>query len=66
MRLLRRHRRVRLLGLGDRHEEVPGRVAGQRQDEEAERVLALAGHPARHFLMSIPEAEQADPSVSTE
>jgi glutamate synthase (NADPH/NADH) large chain len=36
------------------------------QGDEAERVLALAGHPAGHFLMSIPEAEQTDPSVSTE
>jgi glutamate synthase (NADPH/NADH) large chain len=36
------------------------------QDEEAERVLALAGRPAEHFLMSIPEREQTDPSVSTE
>jgi glutamate synthase (NADPH/NADH) large chain len=36
------------------------------QDEEAERVLALAGRPADHFLMAVPEREQTDPSVSTE
>jgi len=36
------------------------------QGEEAERVLALAAEPAEHFLMSVPEREQTDPSVSTE
>jgi glutamate synthase (NADPH/NADH) large chain len=36
------------------------------QGSEAERVLALADDPKRHFLMSVPEGEQTDPSVSTE
>jgi glutamate synthase (NADPH/NADH) large chain len=36
------------------------------QAEEADRVLALAADPAAHFLMSVPEREQTDPSVSTE
>jgi glutamate synthase (NADPH/NADH) large chain len=36
------------------------------QEEEAERVLALTADPAAHFLMSVPEAEQTDPSISTE
>ncbi|MEX2194635.1 MAG: glutamate synthase-related protein [Thermoleophilaceae bacterium] len=36
------------------------------QADEAERVLALARDAARHFLMSIPQAGQTDPSVSTE
>jgi glutamate synthase (NADPH/NADH) large chain len=36
------------------------------QGEEAERILGLAAHPREHFLMSVPEGEQTDPSVSTE
>jgi glutamate synthase (NADPH/NADH) large chain len=36
------------------------------QDGEADRVLALAARPERHFLMAVPEREQMDPSVSTE
>ncbi|HEY1274584.1 MAG TPA: glutamate synthase-related protein, partial [Thermoleophilaceae bacterium] len=36
------------------------------QDAEAERILALAAEPAAHFVMSVPESEQTDPSVSTE
>jgi glutamate synthase (NADPH) large chain len=36
------------------------------QDDEAERVLGLAAVPSEHFLMSVPEAEQTDPSISTE
>jgi glutamate synthase (NADPH/NADH) large chain len=36
------------------------------QEPEAQRVLALAAEAQKHFLMSIPEAEQTDPSVSTE
>ncbi|MFN2616317.1 MAG: glutamate synthase-related protein [Thermoleophilaceae bacterium] len=36
------------------------------QDEEADRVLALAGDPGSHFVMSVPEQEQTDPSISTE
>jgi glutamate synthase (NADPH/NADH) large chain len=36
------------------------------QDDEAERVLGLAAAATEHFLMSVPEAEQTDPSISTE
>ena len=36
------------------------------QDEEAERVLALAAEAPEHFLMIIPERVQADPNISTE
>jgi glutamate synthase (NADPH/NADH) large chain len=36
------------------------------QDREAERVLRLADDPRLHFLMSVPEREQTDPSISTE
>ncbi len=36
------------------------------QDDEADRVLRLATDPKRHFLMSVPEGEQTDPSISTE
>jgi glutamate synthase (NADPH/NADH) large chain len=36
------------------------------QEPEAERVLGLASDPAARFLMTVPEREQTDPSVSTE
>jgi glutamate synthase (NADPH) large chain len=36
------------------------------QDDEADRIVALAAEARGHFLMSVPEAEQTDPSVSTE
>jgi glutamate synthase (NADPH/NADH) large chain len=36
------------------------------QDKEAERILRLAAEPARHFVMSVPQQEQTDPSISTE
>jgi glutamate synthase (NADPH/NADH) large chain len=36
------------------------------QDDEAERIMKLAGDPKSHFVMSVPEKEQTDPSVSTE
>ena len=36
------------------------------QDDEAERVMVLAGDAAANFVMSVPEQEQTDPSVSTE
>ncbi len=43
-----------------------GELRGTGQGAEAERVLALAAEPARHFLMAVPQREQMDPSVSTE
>ncbi|HEX4759594.1 MAG TPA: hypothetical protein VH256_02285, partial [Thermoleophilaceae bacterium] len=36
------------------------------QEPEAERVMELAGDARSHFVMSVPEQEQTDPSVSTE
>ncbi len=36
------------------------------QQEEAERVRGLAADAVRHFLMSVPQGGQTDPSVSTE
>jgi glutamate synthase (NADPH) large chain len=36
------------------------------QAEEAARIRAIAAEPKTHFLMSEPEREQMDPSVSTE
>ena len=36
------------------------------QDDEADRVSALCAAAEEHFLMSIPEQQQTDPSVSTE
>jgi glutamate synthase (NADPH) large chain len=36
------------------------------QDEEAERVLALAAEASQNFLMVVPHKVQADPSISTE
>jgi glutamate synthase (NADPH/NADH) large chain len=36
------------------------------QESEAERMLALTGDPGAHFVMSVPESEQTDPSISTE
>jgi glutamate synthase (NADPH/NADH) large chain len=51
-------------------EELLGAYAGELRDtgqaDEAERVDALAGAPAEHFLMAVPEPDQMDPSVSTE
>jgi glutamate synthase (NADPH/NADH) large chain len=36
------------------------------QPEEADRVRAIAADPRENFVMSVPEREQTDPSVSTE
>ena len=36
------------------------------QDDEAERVRALAAGGAENFLMIVPHRVQADPSISTE
>jgi glutamate synthase (NADPH) large chain len=36
------------------------------QHEEAQRIRLLAANAGSHFLMSVPEREQTDPSVSTE
>jgi glutamate synthase (NADPH/NADH) large chain len=51
-------------------EELLGRYCDELratdQGEEAERVANLAANASENFLMSIPEAEQTDPSISTE
>jgi glutamate synthase (NADPH) large chain len=51
-------------------QELLGHYANElratRQDGEAERIMKLAGNPKSHFVMSVPEKEQTDPSVSTE
>jgi len=36
------------------------------QEEEAERVVALASPAGRHFLMIVPQKVQTDPNISTE
>ncbi len=41
-------------------------LRGTGQDDEADRVSALAAAAQDNFLMSIPEQQQTDPSVSTE
>jgi glutamate synthase (NADPH/NADH) large chain len=50
--------------------ELIGHYAEQlersEQPEEAERVRGIAAEAREHFLMSVPEREQTDPSVSTE
>jgi len=51
-------------------QELLGHYANElhrsEQPEEAARIRAMAAEPAAHFLMSEPEREQTDPSVSTE
>jgi glutamate synthase (NADPH) large chain len=51
-------------------QELLGRYAGQlersEQHAEAERVRGIAAAAPDHFLMSVPQREQTDPSVSTE
>jgi glutamate synthase (NADPH/NADH) large chain len=66
--------KVSLLELDDEGvndvQELLGRYAEQLertdQPEEAERVGAIARKAREHFLMSVPQGEQTDPSVSTE
>jgi glutamate synthase (NADPH/NADH) large chain len=51
-------------------EELLGHYADElersQQVEEAERIRAIASESTKHFLMSVPQGEQTDPSVSTE
>jgi len=51
-------------------QELLGRYAQELratdQEEEADRIMELASDPMSHFVMSVPESEQTDPSVSTE
>ena len=51
-------------------QELLGRYADELratdQEQEAERIMELASDPMSHFVMSVPESEQTDPSVSTE
>jgi hypothetical protein len=43
-----------------------GELRATGQEEEADRVAALARKAQANFLMSVPEQQQTDPSVSTE
>jgi hypothetical protein len=57
------------LGVHDVGELLGGYAAELRatgQEEEADRILGLAADPSAHFLVSVPEGEQTDPSISTE
>jgi glutamate synthase (NADPH/NADH) large chain len=51
-------------------EDLVGHYASElratQQDEEADRVLALAAKATESFLMIVPERVQADPNISTE
>jgi glutamate synthase (NADPH) large chain len=51
-------------------QELLGHYANElersNQHEEAGRIRAIAANSEEHFLMSVPEREQTDPSVSTE
>ena len=46
------------------HYAVELRATGQ--DEEAERIVALAASGEDNFLMIVPHRVQADPNISTE
>jgi glutamate synthase (NADPH/NADH) large chain len=57
------------LGVHDVGELLGGYAAELRatgQEDEADRVRGLAAAAGEHFLMTVPEGEQTDPSVSTE
>jgi glutamate synthase (NADPH) large chain len=51
-------------------EELLGHYAEElratSQPDGALRILDIASEPEQHFIMSIPQREQTDPSVSTE
>jgi glutamate synthase (NADPH/NADH) large chain len=56
-------------GAGDVREllgDYAGRLERWDQPDEGERIRSIADDPGRHFLMSVPQREQTDPSVSTE
>ncbi|MDX6663061.1 MAG: glutamate synthase large chain [Solirubrobacterales bacterium] len=55
-----------LLDLDDLLGHYAGELRATDQDEEADRVLALASAAADNFLMVVPHKVQADPSISTE
>jgi glutamate synthase (NADPH/NADH) large chain len=46
------------------HYVVELRATGQQ--EEAERMVALAATAQQHFLMIVPQKAQTDPNISTE
>ncbi len=55
-----------LLDLDDLLNAYATELRATGQDEEADRVLALAADAASNFLMVVPHKVQADPSISTE
>ncbi len=55
-----------LLDVDDLLSHYADELRATGQDEEAERMLGLAGEAASNFLMVVPHKVQADPSISTE
>jgi glutamate synthase (NADPH/NADH) large chain len=55
-----------LLDIDDLLAHYAAQLRATGQDEEAERMLALAASAASNFLMVLPHKVQADPSISTE
>jgi glutamate synthase (NADPH/NADH) large chain len=52
--------------VGELLEAYADELRATGQDDEAEYVLGLAAAASEHFLVSVPEGEQTDPSISTE
>jgi glutamate synthase (NADPH/NADH) large chain len=55
-----------LLDIDDLLSHYANELRATGQDEEAERMGALASNAAENFLMVVPHKVQADPSISTE
>jgi glutamate synthase (NADPH/NADH) large chain len=55
-----------LLDIDDLLSHYAAELRATDQDEEADRIMALAADAASNFLMVVPHRVQADPSISTE
>jgi glutamate synthase (NADPH/NADH) large chain len=55
-----------LLDIDDLLSHYADELRATRQDEEAERMAAMAADATSNFLMIVPHKVQADPSISTE
>jgi glutamate synthase (NADPH) large chain len=55
-----------LIDIDDLTQHYARELRATGQDEEADRVLALAADATSNFLMIVPQKVQADPSISTE
>jgi glutamate synthase (NADPH/NADH) large chain len=55
-----------LLDIDDLLSHYAAELRATDQDEEANRIMALAADAASNFLMVVPHRVQADPSISTE